>query len=224
MSTSRNSTPLYEAIRSLVLSARQSVARGVNLLQVYTNYEIGRRIFEQEQQGADRAQYGKEIVRELATRLISESRSGFSKSNLEYMRQFYLAYPGRTPQIAQTASGQLQDANGQSHPPFSLSWSHYVFLIGLNEEEERNFYEIEAAQQGWTLRELRRPFFIKQLEGSLMAHHRVGNQRRIYLCDVLEFAKKRDKERLVALDLLARDAFEAGLYERNVFPEGGSDE
>ena len=69
-----------------------------------------------------------------------------------------------------------------------------------------------------------RPFFIKQLEGGLMAHHRVGNQRRIYLRDVLKFAKKRDKERLSALDLLARDAFEAGLYERNVFPEGGSDE
>ena len=69
-----------------------------------------------------------------------------------------------------------------------------------------------------------RPFFIKQLEGGLMAHHRVGNQRRVYLRDVLEFAKKRDKERLSALDLLARDAFEAGLYERNVFPEGGSDE
>ena len=69
-----------------------------------------------------------------------------------------------------------------------------------------------------------RPFFIKQLEGGLMAHHRVGNQRRVYLRDVLEFVKKRDKERLSALDLLARDAFEAGLYERNVLPEGGSDE
>jgi excisionase family DNA binding protein len=69
-----------------------------------------------------------------------------------------------------------------------------------------------------------RPFFIKQLESGLMAHHRVGNQRRIYLRDVLEFAEKRDKERLSALDLLARDAFEAGLYERNIFPEGGSDE
>ena len=65
MSTGQKSIPLYEAIRSLVLSARQSAARGVNLLQVYTNYEIGRRIFEQEQQGADRAQYGKELVRDL---------------------------------------------------------------------------------------------------------------------------------------------------------------
>ena len=69
-----------------------------------------------------------------------------------------------------------------------------------------------------------RPFFIKQLESGLMAHHRVGNQRRVYLRDVLEFAKKRDKERLAALDLLARDAFKAGLYERNMFPEGGTDE
>ena len=69
-----------------------------------------------------------------------------------------------------------------------------------------------------------RPFFIKQVESGLMAHHRIGNQRRVYLRDVLEFAKKRDKERLAALDLLARGAFEAGLYERNVFPKGGTDE
>ncbi len=183
MSTSRNSTPLYEAIRSLVLSARQSAARGVNLLQVYTNYEIGRRIFEQEQQGADRAQYGKELVRELAARLTGEFGSGFSISNLKYMRQFYMVYPERVPQIGQTASGQFQPfplpqslygnsvsspigqtLSGQLsspadslHQPFSLSWSHYVFLIGLK-AEERNFYEIEAAQQGWTLRELRRQF------------------------------------------------------------------
>jgi excisionase family DNA binding protein len=69
-----------------------------------------------------------------------------------------------------------------------------------------------------------RPFFIKQLDGGLMAHHRVGNQRRVYLRDVLAFAKRRDEERLAALDKLAHDAFEAGMYERNVFPEGGLDE
>jgi excisionase family DNA binding protein len=69
-----------------------------------------------------------------------------------------------------------------------------------------------------------RPFFIKQLESGLMAHHRIGNQRRVYLRDVLEFARRRDKERIAALDVLARDAFEADLYERNVFPKGGMDE
>ena len=84
--------------------------------------------------------------------------------------------------------------------------------------------QVITTQRAADILGMSRPFFIKQLEGGLMAHHRVGNQRRIYLRDVLEFAKQRDEERLSALDLLARDAFEAGLYERNVFPEGGSDE
>jgi predicted nuclease of restriction endonuclease-like (RecB) superfamily len=168
------SNELYDGIRQLVLSARQAVARGVNLLQVHTNYEIGRRIVEQEQGGADRAQYGKEVVKELAKHLTSDFGSGFSKSNLEYMRRFYLAYPGRNIQIAQTLSGRFpglekgsppaiaQTASGQSdllaaELPFTLSWSHYVFLLGLK-DEERRFYEIEAAQQDWTLRDLKRQF------------------------------------------------------------------
>jgi predicted nuclease of restriction endonuclease-like (RecB) superfamily len=169
-----DSNELYDGIRQLVLSARQAVARGVNLLQVHTNYEIGRRIVEQEQGGADRAQYGREVVKELAQHLTSDFGSGFSKSNLEYMRRFYLAYPGRNIEIAQTLSGQFpglekgsspaiaQTASGQSdllaaELPFTLSWSHYVFLLGLK-DEERRFYEIEAAQQGWTLRDLKRQF------------------------------------------------------------------
>lgn len=69
-----------------------------------------------------------------------------------------------------------------------------------------------------------RPFLVKLLESGVMAHHRVGNQRRVYLRDVLEYAKKRDEQRRVALDRLARDAYEAGLYERNVIAGGGSDE
>ena len=69
-----------------------------------------------------------------------------------------------------------------------------------------------------------RPFLVKLLESGVMAHHRVGNQRRVYLREVLEYAKKRDEQRRIALDRLARDAYEAGLYERNVIPEGGSDE
>ena len=69
-----------------------------------------------------------------------------------------------------------------------------------------------------------RPFFIKLLDSGVMAHHLVGNQRRVALRDVLEFKSKRDEERMAALGRLTRDAFEAGLYERNVFPEGGVDE
>jgi hypothetical protein len=169
-----SSIELYDGIRQLVLSARGSAARGLNLLQVHTNYEIGRRIVEEEQGGADRAQYGKEVIRELAARLTSEFGNGFSKSNLEYMRRFYVTYPNRSSQIAQTVSGRFggleaslsspitQTLSGQSVPsstdlPFALSWSHYVFLLGLN-EQERKFYEIEATQQNWTLRDLKRQF------------------------------------------------------------------
>jgi DUF1016 N-terminal domain len=124
-----DSIQLYDGIRQLVLSARGAAARGLNLLQVHTNYEIGRRIVEEEQGGADRAQYGKEVIRELATRLTSEFGNGFSKSNLEYMRRFYLSYPGRDAQIAQTLSGQSTLPRAQV--PFSLSWSHYVFLLAF---------------------------------------------------------------------------------------------
>ncbi len=91
------STALYDDVRSLVLSVRQTIARGVDLLQVHTNFEIGRRIVEQEQHGSDRAEYGREILKDLSARLAAEFGAGFSRSNLEYMRRFYLAYPDRTP-------------------------------------------------------------------------------------------------------------------------------
>jgi predicted nuclease of restriction endonuclease-like (RecB) superfamily len=178
---------LYRGIRKLVLSARESVARGVDLLQVATNYEIGRRIVEQEQKGADRAEYGANLINELSAKLSGEFGNGFSRTNLEYMRRFYLAYPDRLPAISQTlsgifgtgsalksgqkklgrgeksqtvsgifksSSGPLQTTAGRG---FALSWSHYVFLLGL-EEKERSFYESEAIEQGWTLRETRRQF------------------------------------------------------------------
>lgn len=172
MAETLNSSALLDGIRSLILSARRTAARGVNLLQVYTNYEIGRRIVEQEQRGADRAEYGKQVLKELAERLSAEFGSGFSRSNLEYMRRFYLAYPNQGEQISQTSSGELrvpfspfsisQTPSGESlgggqERRFTLSWSHYVFLLGL-EEQQRSFYEIEASQQGWTLRELKRQF------------------------------------------------------------------
>src|SRR5205823_14932656 len=69
-----------------------------------------------------------------------------------------------------------------------------------------------------------RPFFVKLLETGAMAYHRVGNQRRVYLKDVLQYAHKREQERRAALNRLSRHAFEAGLYEKNIFPEGGKDE
>jgi excisionase family DNA binding protein len=84
--------------------------------------------------------------------------------------------------------------------------------------------QVVTTQRAATILGMSRPFFIKLLEAGVMAHHRVGNQRRVYLRDVLSFARKRDEERKGALDRLSRNALEAGLYDRNVRPEGGEDE
>jgi predicted nuclease of restriction endonuclease-like (RecB) superfamily len=163
---------LYQGIRELIVAARRSIARGVDLVQVWMNFEIGRQIVTHEQQGEARAAYGKELLAELAERLSAEFGNGFSRSNIAYMRSFYLAYQDRVP-IVQTASGQLQDpagapsavpfqivqtAPGQSAALFSLSWSHYVFLLGIKNPDERSFYEIEATSQNWAVRELKRQY------------------------------------------------------------------
>ncbi len=142
-------------VRELILSARMTVARSVDIVQVHTNLEIGRRIVLQEQKGKNRAAYGKEIIKALSQRLSVEFGKGFSLSNLKLMRQFYLQNQHR---ISQTVSGQLLSPNASSPKPFILSWSHYVFFLGIKNSEERNFYEIEATQQNWTVRELKRQF------------------------------------------------------------------
>ena len=134
---------LLGRIRELIAVARLSVARGVDLVQVHTSFQIGQHMVEHEQQGQARAGYGKALLVTLAERLSAEFGSGFSRSNLAYMRSFYLAYQDRAP-IVQTLSGQsmatldgparapkIQTLSGQSHRPFGLSWSHYVFLLGI---------------------------------------------------------------------------------------------
>ncbi len=155
---------LLQDIRDLITAARSMVARNINRLQVFTNFKIGCRIVEEEQKGTTRAEYGKHIISELSLHLTTEFGRGFSRSNLEYMRKFYLTYQSRVPGISQTASGK---SNSNSNltvieeneiPPFLLSWSQYVFLISLDNENERNFYEIEAVENSWTLPELRRQF------------------------------------------------------------------
>jgi len=164
---------LLADIRELILTARKAVAHSVDLIQVFTNFEIGRRIVEHEQQGEQRAEYGKALLKELSVRLTTEFGRGFSHRNLDYMRKFYLAYKDKGPRISQTpsakfpaieqfhaVSGIISTDKQPSKPslPFSLSWSQYVFLISIADPDERHFYEIEAASNGWTLPELKRQF------------------------------------------------------------------
>jgi hypothetical protein len=159
--------PLVKEIRDLVQSARRTAAQNINTLQVVTNFEIGRRIVEYEQKGSKRAAYGKQTLIELSSRLTEELGRGFSERNLESMRRFYIEYHEAVPQIPQTVSAKLpaksptktpirQTRSAQFTPAFTLSWSHYVFLMNIDNRDERRFYEIESRQNQWSLSELKR--------------------------------------------------------------------
>lgn len=161
--------PLVKEIRDLVQSARRAAAQNVNTLQVVTNFEIGRRIVEYEQKGSRRAEYGKQTLVQLSHDLTNELGRGFSERNLKYMRHFYLEYRETAAQIPQTDPGKSlatfpvalpirQTLSAESISEFTLSWSHYVFLLSIDNRDERRFYEIESKQNNWSLSELKRQF------------------------------------------------------------------
>ncbi len=198
-------------IRDLIAAARATVARGIDLVQVHTCFEIGRRIVEQEQHGEARAAYGKAVLAALAERLIFEFGSGYSRSNLEYMRRFFLQYQDRLP-IPQTVSGKLigteksQSMSGLSGlfqsavaapRPFTLGWSHYVFLLSVKNPDERSFYEIESTNQNWTVRELKRQFNSSLYERLAPSRDKDGIRRLAQDGQILTQPKDLFKEPLV---------------------------
>ena len=136
---------LYTQIGELLSVARKKVVSQVNQTMVVTYYEIGRIIVEHEQGGQERAQYGKETLKGLSRRLSREFGRGFSPDNLENMRRFYVTYSK-----SETLSRKSQ------MPDFQLSWSHYLKLMRMDDEAERRFYELEAIQNQWSLREMKR--------------------------------------------------------------------
>ena len=137
---------IYEEIKILLNSARNSITSTINSTMAKTYFLIGKRIVEEEQKGEKRAEYGEELIKNLSLRLTEEFGKGFSETNLKQMKSFYLIY-GK----GQTLSDQ-----------FKLSWSHYLILMRMENLDERNFYEIEASENNWSLRELRR-----QIDSSL---------------------------------------------------------
>jgi len=201
---------LYDQIKDLIHSARQSVVKSIDLIQVITNFEIGRRIVKFEQNGSTRAEYGKNLLKNLSSKLSAEFGRGFSQRNLEYMRKFYLCYKDRDFQISQKPSAKFEkhisspsnsseilekQQNSISQKPsaksqitineqdvltnrqFVLSWSQYVFLIGIKNSEERQFYEIESLTNNWTLDELKRQFDAGLYERLALSRDKNGIKR-----------------------------------------------
>lgn len=125
-------------IRALINEARTQVVHTVNTVMVATYWEIGRRIVEEEQNGNERAEYGKYLIKNLAEALTADFGKGFGETNLKYFRQFYQTFPIRHT---------LRDG---------LSWSHYRLLMRVENEETRTFYLNEAIECAWSVRQLER--------------------------------------------------------------------
>lgn len=146
--------PRYDNILAgmidLLENARRTAARAVNSIMTATYWEIGRRIVEVEQGGEVRAEYGEALLKRLAADLTNRFGRGFSRQNLQQMRLFYVNYEN----ICQTVSGKFD--LGDVAKRFPLSWSHYVALLSVENEQGREFYETEALRGGWSVRQLNR--------------------------------------------------------------------
>ncbi|MEA5403621.1 PDDEXK nuclease domain-containing protein [Arcicella sp. DC2W] len=143
---------LSKKISDLLNEARKRVLQTVNHTMVLTYFEIGRMIVEEEQNGKERADYGKQLLSELSHSLNKEFGKGFSITNLQQMRQFYLIYSKQQTLSVKSEKGQIESNE------FKLSWSHYLKLMRIDDELERKFYEIETFKNNWSLRELDRQY------------------------------------------------------------------
>jgi predicted nuclease of restriction endonuclease-like (RecB) superfamily len=193
---------LVKGMVALLGDARRQTARSVNAILTATYWEMGRRIVEFEQEGAERATYGEELLKRLAEDLTSRFGRGFSRRNLQQMRLFYQAYPQEkiwqtlsakfhgSPQICQTPSaksGEVITADPRQPPmelaelasAFPLSWSHYVLLITRTHlDDARRFYETEALRGGWSVRQLERQINSQFYERTALSRNKAAMLQR----------------------------------------------
>jgi predicted nuclease of restriction endonuclease-like (RecB) superfamily len=150
---------LLSGVVRLIEQARLSAVRSVNVVLTSTYWLVGQRIVEHEQSGSERAAYGQAILKRLARDLTAQLGRGFSERNLEQMRLFYLGWPN--PQTVSAEStplsiSQTPSAKSGLWPLFPLPWSHYVRLLSVADHKAREYYEREALQGGWSVRQLDR--------------------------------------------------------------------
>lgn len=144
--STENIDTLYQRISERLKTAQQAIVQTINQEMVSVYWTIGREIVEQEQFGQERAVYGEELIYNLSKRLIKNFGKGYSVSNLRNMRQFYLNYQEK---IHQTPSGESMFLP-------KVSWSKYCLLMQIKNKQAREFYEQEAINQNWSVRELER--------------------------------------------------------------------
>jgi predicted nuclease of restriction endonuclease-like (RecB) superfamily len=157
---------IFQQVAELLQNARQQVLRIVNSTMTITYFEIGRIIVEEEQNGKDRAEYGKQLLKGLSKQLTEEFGKGFSIRNLEQIRQFYITFSKSESLIrileikkTQSLTAEFNNVNYQTLSSFfKLTFTHYIFLMRIDDEQERRFYEIESEKYNWSVRELKRQY------------------------------------------------------------------
>ena len=145
---------IIKDIKKIILDARENSIRMVDHQRTTMYWHIGKRIFKEEQQGKDRADYASYLTRHVADQLEPEFGSGFSKRQVELFRQFYRTFP-----IANAVRSQL-------------GWTHYKMLIRLNNDDQREFYLAETVKNNWTTRQLER-----QIHSSLWERLLISNDK-----------------------------------------------
>lgn len=139
-------------IKEIINQARATAVRSVDFCRVQMYWNIGRRIVEEEQGGSARAEYGAGLIKNLAKQLEPEYGSGFGPRQLERSRQFFLLYP---------KSSALRT---------EFNWGQYKLLIAIPDPSKREYYELEAANNNWTAREMERQIHSQLYERLLLSN------------------------------------------------------
>ena len=179
-------TDFYNNIAELLKNARKNIVQTVNKTMVFTYFEIGKIIVEEEQKGKERAEYGKKMLKGLSIKLTNEFGKGFSVTNLQQMKIFYKVYGKQ-----QTLSAKsINDNNALiENSNFQLSWSHYLLLMRIDNSNERKFYEIEAIENNWSIREMQRQFDSALYERLVLSRDKKGIKKLSEKGQIIEKAK-----------------------------------
>ncbi len=191
---------LIQNIEALIIKAKVNTVTAVNTVMVYTYYAIGKMIIEHEQQGKNRAGYGEATIKKLSHYLTKKFGKGWTVENLTLMRKFFKSYSQSLlnkniknsnsvntvyPIEYHNKNNNLKFVNTvyefKNIPKFTLSWSHYLILMRIDNEQERNFYEIESSKQNWSVRQLSR-----QVNSSLYERLALSRNKK----KILELANK----------------------------------
>ena len=169
--TNNDYSTLITDISGVLENARKFSARAINTILTSTYWLIGRRIVEYEFQGMDRSEYyGDKLLENLSIDLQKKFGRGFSRQNIQLMKQFYETY--LFEKISQTPSGKsllIELSNN-----FPLPWSHYVRLLSVKNKEAKKFYESESLRNGWSVRQLDRQISSQFYERTLLSKNKAA--------------------------------------------------